>query len=129
MFRAYVTPNFSYETSRSFAHVLVYFYPDLLSLAGEDRITRGIQLARLSIAYGARPGLFDVTSQSMQNASYEVDTSKQTCTCKDSQAGNICKHRIAVAIKTLSGELLSKLNRQHIEDPQFVEDILQGRSI
>ena len=129
VFRVYVTPKLTYEDSRSYAHVLVYFFPQLLSLAGKDRITRGIQLARLSVAYGERPGLFDVTSQTLENGSYEVDTKERTCTCKDSQAGNICKHRIAVAIKTQASDLLFELTREHISDPVFVEDILQGRSI
>lgn len=129
VFRVYVTPKLTYEASRAYAHVLVHFYPQLLSLSGEGRISRGVQLARLSVAYGEHPNLYDVESQSKQNASYEVDTVRKTCTCPDSRAGHICKHRIAVAIKTIAVDLLSKLTHKYIRSPQILEDIMQGREI
>ncbi len=129
VYRTYVQPSMTTAHSRSLLHVLVYIFPQILELAGQDRLEKSVRLARGSVAYGDHPGLFDVLSQTLTNASYEVDTVKKSCTCKDSREGILCAHRIAVAIKTLGGELLSKLNREHITDPQFVADILQGRSI
>jgi hypothetical protein len=46
------------------------------------------------------PGEFDVRSQTALNAWYHVNTKTHTCTCKDSQKGNACKHRLAVWMYT-----------------------------
>ena len=45
-------------------------------------------------------GSYDVRSQSALNAWYRVDTKAHTCTCKDSQRGHACKHRLAVWLYT-----------------------------
>ena len=129
VFRAYVRPSMTYDHSRSLLHVLIYFFPHILPLAGQGRLERAVQLARLSVAYGEHPGLFDVESQTMQNASYEVDTIKKTCTCNDSQKGNMCPHRIAVAIKTIASDLLLELQFDNLGDPQFVNSVLEGNEI
>lgn len=42
------------------------------------------------------PGEWDVRSQTALNAWHHVDTHRHTCTCTDSQRGNMCKHRLAV---------------------------------
>jgi hypothetical protein len=115
--------------SRSLMHVLLFFYPQILQLAGQTRLERAVRLARSSVAYGDHPGLFDVVSQSMQNASYEVDTAKQSCSCKDSQSGNLCPHRIAVAIKTIASDLLYDLQRENIGNLPFVQSVLEGNEI
>lgn len=44
-------------------------------------------------------GEYDVRSQA-GSGWYHVDTKKKTCTCKDSQSGHICKHRLAVWLYT-----------------------------
>lgn len=41
-------------------------------------------------------GEYDVRSQVSLNGWYHVDTKRHTCTCKDSQQGHVCKHRLAV---------------------------------
>ncbi len=119
----------TYEHSRSLVHVLVYFFPQILPLAGQTRLEKAVRLARLSVAYGDHPGLYDVESQTMQNASYEVDTVKKSCTCKDSRNGNLCPHRIAVAIKTIASDLLLELQFDNIGNPQFVNSVLEGNEI
>ncbi len=129
VFRAYVQPSMTNEHARSLVHVLVYFFPQLLQLAGQDRLERAVRLARSSVAYGDHPGLFDVVSQSMQNASYEVDTLKNTCSCNDSRAGNMCAHRVAVAIKTIASDLLLDLQRENIGNLPFIQSVLEGNEI
>ena len=46
------------------------------------------------------PGEYDVRSQTALNGWYHVDTHAHTCTCKDSQRGHVCKHRLAVWLYT-----------------------------
>lgn len=46
------------------------------------------------------PGEWDVRSQTALNSWYHVNTHARTCTCTDSQRGNVCKHRLAVWLLT-----------------------------
>ena len=59
------------------------------------RLERGLDLAKSGhVAVTNQEGFFKVLSSQYQR-SYRVDLNQRTCTCPDSEAGYICKHRIA----------------------------------
>jgi hypothetical protein len=51
-------------------------------------------------SHNCKPGEYDVRSQGNPGGWYRVNTKAHTCTCKNSQRGHICKHRIAVWLYT-----------------------------
>jgi hypothetical protein len=62
------------------------------------RLERAVEIAaHPGMIYNARcnAGEFDVRSSS-GTGWYHVNTKARTCTCKDSQSGHVCKHRLAV---------------------------------
>lgn len=63
-----------------------------------DRVIRGLSIAsmpRQIYNQNCPEGCHDIRSGSGRGW-YRVDTIRKTCTCIDSQVGNVCKHRIAV---------------------------------
>jgi SWIM zinc finger len=63
----------------------------------QGRVDRAVEIAtKPTMIYNAKcpKGEFDVRASS--GGWYHVDTNNKSCTCPDSQRGNICKHRIAV---------------------------------
>jgi hypothetical protein len=127
MYTQYFMPALSQDHVRALANVLVHFFPQLLAQSGQQRIERGCQIAQLSVSPGHSANVYEVKSQSMSNAYYEVDIKAKTCTCPDSAKGNVCKHRIAVAIRTVAGELLHKLQMENLQTPHVWNEIVQGR--
>lgn len=117
-------PPHTAEQTRAYANVLVYSFPRLLEAAGEKRITKGAQLARWSVRHNEHPGHYEVESQSRNNGYYLVIPKERSCTCPDSRAGNVCKHRIAVAIQTIAVDLLLEIMQK---DRALGVEILEGR--
>lgn len=86
------------------------------------RVVRALEIVRKHNALPARynkdgmpiqPGnkLYIVRSESNWGY-YYVDTVERTCTCPDSQKGNVCKHRIAVFLIT---RFFREETRQYIQ--------------
>jgi hypothetical protein len=84
-------------------------YPAVVSRSGQ-RIQAA---ARILAANALRnsfdiPGVWEVKSESVGNRWYRVDPARRTCSCPDSKAGHMCKHRIAVgfalSLPTWAGE-------------------------
>jgi hypothetical protein len=63
------------------------------------------------------PGSFDVRSQTALNSWYHVDTKRHTCTCTDSDRGNVCKHRLAVWLYV---QQITRTHAEAIRRPQTV---------
>jgi hypothetical protein len=71
-------------------------YPQLADRCN-GRIERAVEIVSRvgACRTDPRPGIWLVESQS-GNGYYEVNTETRTCTCPDSQKGNLCKHRLAI---------------------------------
>jgi phage gp16-like protein len=67
--------------------------------ASPARLLKAVEIASSRcMIYNQRcpQGEYDVRSQTALNSWHHVDTNRHTCTCKDSQTGHVCKHRLAV---------------------------------
>jgi hypothetical protein len=62
------------------------------------RVERAVQIAsNQTMIYEDRKEKFSWSVRNSKgNGWYTVHTKRRTCTCRDSQQGNICKHRLAV---------------------------------
>lgn len=110
------------------ANVLIHFYPQMLIDAGEKRIARGAALARMSVLYHEEyPGCYDVESQTDPRIKYTVNPKMHSCSCPDSARGNLCKHRIAVAIHIVAPGLHNKLIADRTIDADERNAITKGR--
>lgn len=57
-------------------------------------------------------GLYEVESDSGKGW-YQVDLDRKTCTCPDSLAGNLCKHRLAVGLQLQGHDWLLSWHIDH----------------
>lgn len=110
------TPNFQLAF---YSDLLSNLPPGKLSTLG-NRIAKALEIAsapHMIFPSGKDPALFCVRSQRMSSTFYEVNTVAKSCTCKDSQHGHPCKHRIAVWLYT---HFTAKYHGMHLPEPTQV---------
>jgi hypothetical protein len=104
----------SQDEIRRRINTLCYFYPALLGMkCGERRLARAARLI-YSVKSYCPPFQYIVNSEH-ETRKYLVDVGEKTCECLDSISGNICKHRIAVAVFTIAPDLMYKLQTETLD--------------
>ncbi len=84
----------------------------LLSVLGhqptQDRLSRAMDMLTRETIYTFTPSgpmWLVINKGKSHEVTYEVDTLHKTCTCPDSEQGNLCKHRLAIELIISAEEL------------------------
>ena len=123
-------PMFHTGQVMTYVNILIHYYPQLLKeqISGPRRLMKGASLARMHVQFSQDlPGTFDVRSQTRKNRIYTVDPENRTCSCPDSRAGYVCKHRIAVVIASRGSDLAWKLQGEFSRDMPGRWEIESGK--